>query len=472
MSKKSFIHDNFILNNKQAEKFYHDYAESLPIVDFHCHLDPSEILADHSYKNMTEIWLGGDHYKWRAMRWNGVPETFISGNGDDREKFNRWAEVVPYTLGNPLYHWSHMELKRYFGIDELLSPATADMIWDETKSLLQTPDFTCRNLIKRSKVELVGTTDDALSDLAAHKSIRETNAMPGCTVVPTFRPDRFLHPQKPSFKGAVDEFSSMLGKDIRTFADLMDALKDRVDYFVEQGCTITDHGLEAYHFRRGTETELNDAFRRFYNDEPTTVEDLAMWQTEFLCAMAPQYVKHDLAVQIHFGALRNNNTPMFEAVGPDSGFDSIGSAADIESLSSLLNAWRTVNAMPRTILYNLNPADNAAIATLCGNFVDAEIPGKVQWGAAWWFMDQKPGMEEHLRMLSSLCIMRRFVGMVTDSRSYLSYTRHEYFRRVLCNTFGEWWEQGILPHDEALIGEMIRDMCYRNAHKYMGLDVK
>ncbi|HHX37458.1 MAG TPA: glucuronate isomerase [Clostridiaceae bacterium] len=472
MSNKPFIHDDFILQSDTAKRFYHDYAEKLPIIDFHCHLNPKEILDDKKFRNLGDIWLSGDHYKWRALRANAVPEELVSGDGDDRAKFDAWAKVMPYTIGNPLYHWSHLELTRYFGITDLLSPETADSIWEKANEQLKTDAFSTRNMIRRFKVELIGTTDDALSPLEEHKALKAEPDL-GFIVSPTFRPDRFLHPQKEPFAEAVRELCDMLGikpKEL-SFEDLMNALRDRIDEFVESGCRITDHGLENYHYALAEDSdELDDMLSDFLDGHLADEEDLAIWQTEFLLALSPKYVEHNLTMQVHFGAMRNNNTRMFRRTGPDAGFDSIGNSADIESLSCLLDAMNSEEALPRTILYNLNSSDNAALCTLCGDFNDAAMKAKVSFGAAWWFHDQKIGMERHLEDLSVLGFMRQFAGMVTDSRSFLSYTRHEYYRRILCNMLGKWWDEGLLPHDEALLKDTIYDMCYGNAKAIMGLD--
>ncbi len=470
MSGQTFIHDDFMLQGETASRFYHEHAEQLPILDFHCHLDPKEILADQKFHNLTEIWLAGDHYKWRALRANAVPEELVSGGGEDRARFDAWAKVVPRTIGNPLYHWTHLELKRYFGIDDLLSPETADSIWERVNALLKDDAFSTRNLIRRFKVELIGTTDDALSPLQEHAVLKAEEK--DFIVSPTFRPDRFLHPQKAAFAPALKELCDSLQVSVLelSFADFIAALKQRIDAFVEAGCVITDHGLEDYHFARAVgPDELDRLLQDFARGELADAKTLAVWQTEFLLALAPHYVKHDLVMQVHFGAMRNNNSLMFNRVGPDAGFDSIGNSADIGALSHLLDGMNSAEALPRTILYNLNSSDNAALCTLCGDFNDASVEAKVSFGAAWWFHDQKIGMERHLEDLASLGYMRQFAGMVTDSRSFLSYTRHEYYRRTLCNMLGRWWDEGLLPHDEKLLAETIYDMCYGNAKRLMGI---
>lgn len=462
---KPFINENFLLASKTAERLYHSYSENQPVIDFHCHLSPAMISDDRKFANLTQAWLEGDHYKWRAMRTNGISEKFCTGNAPDQEKFSKWAETVPYTLGNPLYHWTHLELARYFGVTELLSPKTAGKIYEKASSQLQSGDFSVRALLKKMKVEVVCTTDDPADTLEHHSRLKGFEIK----ILPTFRPDNVLKTEDPvKFREYITKLSQASGTEIKNFDTLVEALDKRHRFFHEMGGRLSDHGLERFYFAEFTAQEADSIFRKVYNGETITSDEAEKYRAAAMLELCRMNHKRGWTQQFHVGALRNNNLRMFRQLGPDTGWDSIGVPQDAAKMSKFLSALDSTDQLAKTILYNLNPADNEMMITMAGNFNDGTYPAKVQYGAAWWFLDQKNGMEKHLRDLSSLALLPRFVGMVTDSRSFLSYPRHEYFRRLVCNYVGEEVEKGVMPDDDDLLRPMIEGVSYRNAKEYFG----
>lgn len=458
-----------MLHTDTARVLYHDYAATMPIIDYHCHLPPQQIAENTRFENITQVWLNGDHYKWRAMRTNGVDERYITGPAPDREKFRKWAETVPYTMRNPLYHWTHLELQRYFGISDLLNPDTADRIFDETREMLQSPEFRVRGLLKRMNVSVICTTDDPVDTLAFHRRLRdEAYEIP---VFPAFRPDAAMNLSDLSkFNAYVAALERAAGRSVLQFTDFIEALRSRHDYFASMGCRVSDHGLEEIYAEDYTEDEIHRIFDKALNRE--SISDLE--HRQFRSAMLHRFAQWDAekgwVQQFHLGALRNNNSRMMAELGPDTGWDSIGDFRQARALSKFLDRLDSTNQLARTILYNLNPADNELMATMIGNFNDGSVAGKIQFGSAWWFLDQKDGMTKQLNALSNMGLLSRFVGMLTDSRSFLSFPRHEYFRRLLCDLFGAEIEQGELPHDLPWIGKIIQDICYHNAKDYFGWD--
>lgn len=463
-----FIHDNFMLHNDHAEKLYHDYAKDMPIFDYHCHLDPKQIWENKQFRNLTEIWLGGDHYKWRAMRWHGVDETYITGDASDFDKFMAWAKTVPYTIGNPLYHWTHLELKRYFGIDELLSEETAEQIWEKANAQLAEDDFRTRGLISRSNVSMIGTTDDPTDTLEYHRNLREDTSF-ATKVVPSFRPDKGVEIRKPGFANWIKQLSEVVGRPIDTYEAFLAALEAQVHRFHEQGCRVSDHGLDDMVYVEASQAEVAAIFQKTLTGGDITREEEKKYKTATLLFLGRLYHEHDWTMQFHLGAMRNNSKRMFEKLGPDTGFDSINDIVMAEPFSRFLDALDHDNTLPKTILYNLNPTDNYVFATLAGNFQQGPVRGKVQFGAGWWYNDQKDGMLRQMIDLANIGLLADFVGMLTDSRSFLSYTRHEYFRRILCNLLGEWVELGEVPNDMDLLGQMVQNICYNNAVAYFGI---
>ena len=461
----NFIHDDFLLGNKPAVRLYHDYAKSEPILDYHCHLPPQDVASNRQFRNLFEIWLEGDHYKWRGMRANGVPERFCTGDAGPYEKFLAWAKTVPSTLRNPLYHWTHLELKRYFGIDELLNEETAESIWERANEQLAGEELRAQGILGKFNVKVVGTTDDPTDDLAHHVAIARSGL--ATRVIPTFRPDKALNVHQPEAWNAwIAALEKVSGVGIGSHSDLIRALKLRHDYFHAQGGRLSDHGLERCFAEFSPESEVAEIFRRARAGQGATVQERERFASYIMLHVGRWNAEKGWTLQLHLGARRNNNTRLFRALGPDTGFDSISDAPQIEALGKFLDRLDQEGALPRTILYNLNPADNYAFATMLGNFQDGITPGKLQLGSGWWFLDQKEGMEMQINALSNLGLLSRFVGMLTDSRSFMSYPRHEYFRRVLCNLLGRDMERGEIPHDFELVGEMVRRICYANAADY------
>lgn len=464
----SFINDDFMLTGASAAKLYHEYAEELPIIDYHCHLDPGMIASDHRFGDITELWLGGDHYKWRVLRANGVPEEYITGGMPPREKFRKWAETVPYTMRNPLYHWTHLELKRVFGIDELLSPDTADRIFDRCNEMLASPGFSGQQLIRRFNVETVCTTDDPADSLVWH---REIAARPfGTKVLPTWRPDKAMAVEVPeSYNVYLEKLGEAAGMEIRSYSDLIDALRIRHDYFGDCGCRLSDHGSDTFYSDYYSDGEIEAVFRKVRSGTRPDEGEMSKFRSAFLHDCAVMDAESGWAQQFHIGVIRNNNTLAYNTIGPDTGYDAIHDVSCAARGHLFFDRLTLEGRLAKTILYCLNPKDNEVLATMAGTFNDGSVPGKMQLGAAWWFLDQEDGMRRQMNALSSLGLLSRFVGMLTDSRSFISYPRHEYFRRILCSLIGEDIDSGRLPASEiGFIGEMVRGISYGNAKEYFG----
>jgi glucuronate isomerase len=463
---KPFIYEDFLLGNKTAVKLYHQYSENQPIIDFHCHLSPSMIYDDRQFLNLTQAWLEGDHYKWRAMRTNGVNEKYCTGKAPDTEKFGKWAETVPFTVGNPLYHWTHLELARYFNITDLLSPKTGVGIYDKASALLQTKEFSIRSLLRKMKVEIVCTTDDPADTLEYHKKLKGSFEI---GVFPTWRPDNVVKTEDPvKFKAYIGKLEQASGNEIKDFSKLIEVMDNRHKFFHEMGGRASDHGLDRFYFTQFTASEADKIFKKLMKGDSLSEEESEKYKAAVMTELCWMNHKRGWTQQFHVGAMRNNNARMFRQMGPDTGWDSIGISQDALKMSKFLSGLDDTNQLAKTILYNLNPADNEMMITMAGNFNDGTIPVKVQYGAAWWFLDQKNGMEKHIRDLASLGLMRRFIGMVTDSRSFLSYPRHEYFRRLICNLVGEEVEKGMIPDEEDLLKPLIESISYKNAKGYFG----
>jgi glucuronate isomerase len=469
---KAFLDQNFLLQTKTAEKLYHDFAADMPIIDYHNHLPPDQILADANFENLTQAWLYGDHYKWRAMRANGINEKYCTGQASDFEKLEKWAETVPYTMRNPLYHWTHLELQRYFGIHEVLSPATAKSTYEIASEKLQTKDFSIRNLLKMSKATTVCTTDDPLDSLEHHAAYHtETSGKPDeVTMLPAFRPDKFILIENANFNTCIQKLSEIVGHDISDFDSLKKALKTRAIYFKNHGCKISDHGLERISAEVFTEESVNVIFKKKSENKELTAQEIEIYKSGILHYLGTLYHEMGWVQQFHLGAMRNNNLRAMRTLGPDTGWDSIGDYSQARSLSTFLGRLDENDQLAKTIIYNLNPADNDIMATMIGNFNDGSTAGKIQWGSGWWFLDQKDGMEKQINTLSNMGLLSRFIGMLTDSRSFLSFPRHEYFRRILCNIYGNDIENGELPNDLAFIGKTIQDICYNNTKNYFGFE--
>ena len=464
---KTFITDDFLLYNETAKELFHGTAKDLPIIDYHNHLNQKEILEDKNFTNLSEIWLGGDHYKWRAMRANGVDESYITGDRSDYEKFLEWSKTVPKTFGNPLYHWTHLELKHYFGIDELLNEKTAPAIWEEANKKLATKEMSVRSLLKKDKVKFLGTTDDPTDDLASHKALKDEGFE--ITVSPSFRPDKGLNLEREEFIGWLEKLGQVMNSSIETYDQLLDALASRVDYFDEHGCRASDHGIDVMFFEQATKEEAAAVFQKRLNGETLSAKEIEQYKTFTLLTLGELYAEKGWAMQLHLSALRNNNSRMFNILGPDTGFDSIGDLLIANKVSSFLDALDKNDKLPKTILYSLNANNNNVLASMAGNYQSSEIAGKVQFGTAWWFNDTIDGMEEQMRMLANIGLISNFVGMLTDSRSFLSFPRHEYFRRILCNLLGTWVEEQKIPKDMALLEQYVTDICYENSKRYFGL---
>lgn len=467
---KQFMDDNFLLNNDFADGLYHQYAKSMPIFDFHCHLNPREISENKKYRNITELWLDVDHYKWRAMRSNGVDEKYITGDADDKEKFLKWAETMPYCIGNPLYHWTHLELRRFFGIEKLLSPNTAEEIWEVCNEMLLSDEFSTRGLIKRSNVKVICTTDDPVDSLEYHRAIVGDSSF-DVKVFPTFRPDKAINIDKEGFAVWLKKLGTVAGLEIKTFEELKNALRQRIEFFDKVGCRLSDHAVDPVVFSEGTENEASVILRKALVGDVLIEYEVKKYKTQVLLFLGREYARRNWIMQLHTGTLRNNNQRMMKIIGPDTGFDAIGDFTFAEALSRTLNALDETGELPKTILYCLNPANNEVLGTITGCFQAEGMPGKIQFGSGWWFNDQKDGMIKQMTALANLGLLSRFVGMLTDSRSFLSYTRHEYFRRILCNMIGEWVENGEAPDDMKLLGKMVQDICFNNAEEYFNLTI-
>jgi glucuronate isomerase len=462
---KEFLDENFLLETKTAQRLYHEYAKAMPIIDYHNHLPQQQIAADAQFANMTQIWLAGDHYKWRAMRANGVNEAFITGDKPDAEKFLRWAETVPYTMRNPLYHWTHLELQRYFDIKEILSPSTAQSIYKQCNEQLQTQDFSVRNLLRRMNVKQVCTTDDPLDSLNFHQELSNSDFEIG--VAPAFRPDKAMNPDDlEALNQYIDKLESVSNISVSDYDSYLKALKSRHDYFAENGCSISDHGLEQIYAEDYEDAEIRTIFNKIRSRQSLDALEALKFRSAMLYEFALWDHEKGWVQQFHLGALRNNNRRALKQLGPDTGWDSIGDFSQAGALSRFLDRLDADNRLTKTIIYNLNPADNDVMAAMIGNFNDGSVAGKIQFGSAWWFGDQKEGMTKQLNTLSNIGLLSRMVGMLTDSRSFLSFPRHEYFRRILCNLYGQDVENGELPNDVEWIGKMIQDICYYNAKNY------
>ena len=463
---KPFLDENFLLENRTAETLYHEYAAKQPIIDYHNHLPPNEIAGNKKFDSITAAWLNGDHYKWRAMRTMGVPERFITGDATDFEKFKKWAEVVPFTIRNPLFHWTHLELKRYFGITDLLSPKTQAAIYEKTSALLNSEEYSTQNLLRKMNVETVCSTDDPVDDLRYHQQVKQEGM--DINMFPAFRPDKAILIEKDIFPGYIQQLGEAAQKSIQSFGDLLQALKDRMDFFHANGCRLSDHGLEQVYAEEFAEKETNLIFQKRINGRMVTPDEAKKYMSAVLYHLGCMYAEKGWVQQFHLGALRNNSTRMMRQLGPDTGFDSIGDFKQAATLSKFLNRLDTEDKLAKTIIYNLNPRDNEVMATMIGNFNDGSTRGKMQFGSAWWFLDQKDGMEKQINTLSNMGMLSCFIGMLTDSRSFLSFPRHEYFRRLLCNLIGRDVHNGELPNDTKWLGGIVEDICYRNAKNYFG----
>ena len=462
---KKFVDEHFLLQTPTAQKLYHEFAKSMPIIDYHCHLPPDQIANDTQFENLTQVWLYGDHYKWRAMRTNGVNEEFITGNKSDFEKFEKWAATVPYTLRNPLYHWTHLELQRYFGVNDVLDATTAKKIYDTCTAKLQTKEYSVRGLLRKMNVKVVCTTDDPVDNLEYHKKIKADNL--DVKVLPAYRPDKAMNvDDAAAFNAYVAKVEAASNTSIASYSEYLSALKKQHDFFATMGCGVSDHGLEQIYAEDYTETEIKNAFDKIRGGKELSYEENLKFKSAMLVEFARWDWEKGWVQQYHLGALRNNNSRMLKRLGPDTGWDSIGDFSQGRALARFLNKLDTNNQLAKTILYNLNPADNELMATMIGNFNDGSVAGKIQFGSAWWFLDQKDGMTKQMNALSNMGLLSKFVGMLTDSRSFLSFPRHEYFRRLLCNLFGEEIENGELPADIEWIGKVIQDICFNNAKNY------
>jgi glucuronate isomerase len=462
---KPFMDQNFLLETKTAERLYHEHAARMPVIDYHCHLSPALMVANENFGNLTRAWLYGDHYKWRAMRANGVAERYCSGTASDREKFEKWAETVPNTLRNPLYHWTHLELKRYFGIQELLNPRSAGMIYEEASAMLGNEEFRPLGLLHKMNVEIVCTTDDPVDNLEHHINLEKTETR--VKILPTWRPDKLLAVHDPvGFNNYVNALSQASGIEISNYQHLLDALEKRHAFFHERGCRLSDHGIEHFYASDYMDRDIRVYFDRLRTGENLDRSEADMFRSAILYELAVMDHQKGWTQQFHIGALRNNNTRKFHENGPDSGYDSIGDFQIAIPMAKFLNRLEANEKLAKTIIYNLNPADNEVVATMAGNFQDGSEPGKIQWGSSWWFLDQKDGIEKQLNGISNLGLLSRFVGMLTDSRSFLSFPRHEYFRRILCNLLGNDVEKGEVPNDSELLGQMVENICYYNAKNY------
>ena len=467
MTKKTFITDNFLLTNKYAEELYSNYSEKQPIIDYHCHLSPKDIAEDRVFENISQVWIAGDHYKWRAMRTLGINEKYITGNGTDKEKFEAWAKTVPHTLRNPLFHWTHLELKRYFGTDDFLTEKNAASIYEDTSLQLQQADKSCRGLLKMMNVETVCTTEDPTDTLNYHQDFAKSGS--GIKMSTSFRPDKAILIDNADYNDYINKLGEAAGTTIRTYQDLCDALYKRIEYFHANGCRLSDHGLNYISFTEFTDQEISSIFSDRIEGKTVTETQAEKFKTAILLFLGETYHQFGWVQQFHLGALRNNNARMLSILGPDTGWDSIGDYKQAATLSKFLNTLDTKDRLTKTILYNLNPADNELFATMIGNFNDGSIKGKVQYGSGWWFLDQKDGIIKQLNALSNMGLLSTFVGMLTDSRSFLSFPRHEYFRRVLCNMLGQEMAAGELPQDIEWIGSMVANISYGNAKQYFDL---
>ena len=462
---KQFMDREFLLSTPTAQAIFHDFAEKMPIVDYHCHINPQEIYEDRKFENITQVWLGGDHYKWRQMRSNGVEERYITGDASDREKFQKWAETLPKLIGNPLYHWSHLELQRYFGYTGYLNGDTAEEVWNLCNAKLQEDSMTVRNIIRQSNVKLICTTDDPIDSLEWHKKLAADDSFE-VQVLPAWRPDKAMNLEKPDYADYIAKLSAVSGIEVKDFASLKEALKNRMAYFAENGCSVSDHALEYVMYAPASDEEIDAILKKALSRQAVTKEEELKFKTAFMVFVGREYCKLDWAMQLHYGCKRDNNVFRYEQLGPDTGFDCINNYAPSAQMADFLNALNSTDELPRTIIYSLNPVDNASIGTIIGCFQDPTMQGKVQQGSAWWFNDHKVGMTEQMTSLANLGCLGNFIGMLTDSRSFLSYTRHEYFRRVMCELIGGWVENGEYPADMKSLKEIVEGISYNNTVKY------
>jgi glucuronate isomerase len=459
--------EDFLLQTKTAQLLYEEYAKQMPIIDYHCHLSPQQIAEDIKFENLTQGWLYGDHYKWRAMRTSGVDESYCTGDKSDYEKFEKWAATVPYTMRNPLYHWTHLELKRYFGINELLDPSTAKSVYENASAQIQTDDFSIRNLIRKMNVKVICTTDDPIDSLEYHKTLAESGFE--VKIKPAFRPDKAMEVSSAAnFTAYIKKLEAVANLSVSSFEDYLFALQNRHDFFASMGCSVSDHGLEEIYVEDFTGQEIEAIFTKVYGGKDLSLIEQRKFKSCMLLHFAEWDWEKGWVQQYHLGALRNNNSRMLSKLGPDTGWDSIGDFSQAAALSKFLNKLDSEDKLAKTIIYNLNPADNELMASMIGNFNDGSVAGKIQFGSGWWFLDQKDGIIKQLNALSNMGLVSRFVGMLTDSRSFLSFPRHEYFRRILCNLFGDEIENGELPNDTKWVGQIIQDICYNNANEYFG----
>ncbi len=467
---KTFMNEDFLLSSKTAQKLYHEYAECMPILDYHCHLNPQEIYEDRKFENITQVWLGADHYKWRQMRSNGVEEKYITGDATDREKFQKWAETLEMAIGNPLYHWSHLELKKYFGYDGYLNGDTAEEVWNLCNVKLQEDGMSARNLIKQSNVTLVCTTDDPVDSLEWHKKIAEDDSF-DVQVLPAWRPDKAMNLEKLDYLEYLATLSEVSHVKIENFVTLIEALKVRMDFFAKNGCSVSDHGLEYVMYKPASKEEIEGIFAKRLDGKTLSYEETLKFKTAYMVALGKEYHKRNWVMQLHYGVKRDNNQKIYKEIGPDTGVDCIYNFAPSSEMADYLNALVVSDELPKTIIYSLNPVDNAAIGTIIGCFQGPEAVGKIQQGSAWWFNDHKTGMTDQMISLANLGLLGNFIGMLTDSRSFLSYTRHEYFRRILCELIGGWVENGEYPADYKTLEKIIKGISYNNAVRYFGFDL-
>ncbi len=468
---KQFMDENFLLSTETAQKLYHDYATAVPVLDYHCHINPQEIYEDRKFENITQVWLGGDHYKWRFMRSCGVDEFYITGGASDKEKFLKWAECLGKAIGNPLYHWSHLELRKYFDYKGILNKNTAEEVWELCNKKLAEPSMTVRNIIKQSNVTLICTTDDPVDSLEWHKKIAEDDSF-DVQVLPAWRPDKAMNIEKPTFLDYINKLSEVSGVKITTFADVCKALSVRMDFFASMGCSVTDHGVEYVTYHPATDAEVEAIFAKRLSGATLSREEELQYKTAFMIFEGRECAKRNWVSQLHYGCKRDNNTLRFEQLGPDTGYDCINNYAPSAELADYLNALIKTDELPKTIIYSLNPNDNQAIGTILGCFQDSTAVAKIQQGSAWWFNDHKTGMQDQMISLANLGNLSGFVGMLTDSRSFLSYTRHDYFRRILCELIGNWVENGEYPADYETLEEIVKGICYNNAVKYFGFNLE
>lgn len=464
---KPFMDKDFLLSNETAKILYHDYAAKMPIIDYHCHINPQEIAQDRHFDTITQVWLGGDHYKWRQMRSNGIEEKFVTGDATDFEKFQKWAETLQKAIGNPLYHWSHLELQRYFNYHGTLGAKTAKEVFELCNEKLQESDMSVRGLIKQSNVETICTTDDPIDSLEWHTKIAQDKSF-HVKVLPAWRPDKAMNIEKPEFVDYLTKLSKVSGVTIKNFEDLKEALKVRLAFFDSMGCKISDHALNYVMYQPATKEQIESIFAKRMNGEDITTLEELQFKTAFMIFMGKEYHRLNWVMQLHYGTKRDNNVLRYNQLGPDTGFDCINTESSSAEMANFLNALNSTDQLPKTIIYSLNPTDNAAIGTILGCFQDSTTVGKIQQGSAWWFNDNKTGMQEQMISLANLGLLANFVGMLTDSRSFLSYTRHEYFRRILCDLIGTWVENGEYPNDIEFLGQMVQDISYYNTKRYFG----